>query len=196
MLFIMLMKPGSPSYDEIKLFLPAMPFMCLLCLKPLEKFIACFKKMKYKILIFLCFVFFSVYPAINNLKYPTLYYNILAPSLKSLEKIGFDIDIRGELFSSDVIKILNSSDKNELSIRIAGQEPSIFNVYNSYYKVFNKRVECSLFQTKFDYLILLNHKSLFQKVDHYYWDNIKPEATVKYKGVTLYSVYKINTPGH
>ena len=190
LLFFMLLKSGSPSYDEIKLFLPAVPFICFLCVKPFLSFINFLPAVKYKIAIFLLFIFLSVFPALNNLKYPTLYYNIFSPSIQTLDKIGFDIDIRGELFSFDIIKFLNLSDKKNIAVRIAGQEPDIFHVYSHYYKNLNKNVDCSLFQENFDYLVLLNHKSLYQDIDYFYLKNATPEISVKYKGILLYSIYK------
>lgn len=189
-LFFMLMKPGSPSYDEIKLYLPAVPFMCFLCVKPFMRFLDYLPAFKYKFAVFIFFVFLSIFPALNNLKYPTLYYNLLSPSIQTLDKIGFDIDVRGELFSLDIIKFLNNSDKNDIAVRIAGQEPEIFYVYSRYFKILNKNIKCFLFQENFDCLILLNHKSLFQDVDYFYLKNAKPEISVKYKGIQIYSVYK------
>ncbi len=118
-----------------------------------------------------------------------MYYNFFTGGFTSIEKLGFDINIRGELFDEKIIEFISKHSNNKCVVRIAGTDPDVFKI-NKYFNVLQFNIESAMFQKNWDFLILLNHKSLFEAEDFFYWNNIKPDLEKKKGGVRLWGIWQ------
>jgi len=193
-LFYFILKPSAPKYDELKQLLLIYPFLAIIIGFALNKYFISSIKSVFKKIIICIILILIIFPTLTNLKFPTLYYNIFSGGLKYIEYLKNDIDIRGELFNNQIWQILNANIKytnKTINIRIAGQDPTIFEIYNKF-KILKFRVYSEFQLPNSDIVILLNHKSVFTKDDWRLWSETKPDYYEVYNDVILWKLYFIN----
>ena len=177
---LLLMLPNAPTYDGIRLFLPAYPFLTMII-----SYGIVYETKKYCKLIY----FFILIGFLVDLKayYPFYmsYYNIFCGNLKKISK-KYEITYWCEPFNENVIRYINNKIPKNSHVKFLAFQELIPQIYIKWGQMKKINIHSS---PPYDYHILYNRPAFFGRVEKYLYTRKTPIKVFYYKEVPLILIY-------
>ncbi|HOK40172.1 MAG TPA: hypothetical protein PLD27_03940 [bacterium] len=194
---LLFFKPNTPCYNGIRLFLQSAILVNIFSAYAIFKI---FQKKKLKYFFFVGLLFLlNLFNYVKYLKYPGSYYNSFICGAYGAEKFGLQIDVWGENLTIELCNKINQIIPDNKKIAIIGNHPNTakyLQEINILKKTFILNPEEEFIVNdinKYDYLIVLNNKSLWNSE---IFSEIKKREKIIYSkkanGIELVYILRIN----
>lgn len=184
---VLLSFPNMPRYDGVRLFLPALPFICIIYGIGMSLLINRFKWKKTFFSIYISLFIISIYNGlITYHPYQVSYYNELVGGIDGALKKGFEIDYWGSSYKG-ILDWLNTERKCRIYVF---EDPYPFSWYHED-DMLSRDIVLDTFGSS-KYMVLLVRQGFFNEEAWDFFLNKVPMYSVNIRGVPLVCVYQIN----
>jgi len=188
---LLFLAPNAPTYDGIRLFIPAFPFITLILCMILSWWKRSSERYRLRLSRFLlpgAMLFFLIHFVImagSWHPYFLSYYNQLTGGLEGAHH-RFEVTYWCEPFNHEVIDYLNEEIDGEEEVRFLAFQRLIPEIYQEW-----NYLDAIDFTSEppYDYHVLYNRKGFFGRIERHLFENELPHRVFTFRGVPFIIIY-------